>query len=177
VKLGARGFSRAEVRFEPMRRRHLPAIIRIEHRAHPKAWSIGVFNSEISQPDGSRYYVVARAEGKVAGYGGLMFVADEAHVTNVAIAPALRRHGLGTLLLAHLAHEATRRGCTAMTLEVRAGNLGAQELYKKFGFAAAGVRRNYYPETQEDAVIMWLNDLRSPEVQAKIAALEDEAYR
>jgi ribosomal-protein-alanine N-acetyltransferase len=175
MKLAARGLVRSEVTFEPMRRRHLPAVIRIEHRAHPKAWSLGVFNSEISQPEGSRYYVVARTEGKVAGYGGLMFVADEAHVTNVAVTPGLRRQGLGTLLLAHLAHEATRRGCTAMTLEVRVGNAGAQELYKKFGFTAAGVRRNYYPETNEDALVMWLYNLRSPEVQAKIAALETEA--
>jgi len=176
MKLGARGLGGSEVTFEPMRRRHLPAVIRIEHNAHPKAWSIGVFNSEISQPEGSRYYVVARSGGKVAGYGGLMFVADEAHVTNVAVAPSLRRQGVGTLLLAHLAREATRRGCTAITLEVRVGNVGAQELYKKFGFTAAGVRRNYYPETKEDALIMWLYNLRSPQVQSRISQLESQAH-
>ena len=154
-----------------MRRRHLPAVIRIEHRAHPKPWSIGVFTSELSQGS-SRHYVVIRAGGKVAGYGGLMFVADEGHVTNIAIAPSLRRQGLGTLLLAHLAREATHRGCTAMTLEVRIGNLAAQSLYRNFGFVAAGVRRNYYPETGEDALIMWLYRLSSPDVQARLDELE-----
>lgn len=171
MKLDNRGAGTSAVTFEQMRRRHLPAVMRIEHRAHPKAWSLGVFNSELSQGS-SRYYVVVRVDGRVGGYGGLMFVADEAHVTNIAIAPSLRRRGLGTLLLAHLAREGTLRSCTAMTLEVRAGNLGAQALYKNFGFVTAGVRRNYYPETGEDALVMWLYRLRSPEVQARLEALE-----
>jgi len=177
MKLGARELGGSEVTFERMRRRHLPAVIRIEHQAHPKPWTLGVFNSELSQDEASRYYVVVRSGGKVAGYGGLMFVADEAHVTNVAVAPALRRRGIGTLLIAHLAHEGARRGCSAVTLEVRMGNTAAQELYKKFGFEAAGLRRNYYPETKEDALIMWLYNLRSPEVQARISGLEAAALR
>ena len=171
VDTGAQGADGRAVTFEQMRRRHLPSVLRIEHRAHPKPWSLGVLTSELSQ-GGSRYYVVVRAEGKVAGYGGLMFVADEGHVTNIAIAPALRRQRLGTLLLAHLAHEAASRGCAAMTLEVRMGNVAAQALYKNFGFVAAGVRRNYYPETGEDALIMWLYGLRSPDVQARLDELE-----
>ena len=72
------------------------------------------------------------------------------------------------MLLAHLAREGTRRRCTAMTLEVRMGNLAAQDLYRKFGFVSAGVRRNYYPETGEDALIMWLYGLRSAGVQARL---------
>ncbi|MCL6091655.1 MAG: ribosomal protein S18-alanine N-acetyltransferase [Actinobacteria bacterium] len=171
MKLGAQGAPSSTVTFEQMRKRHLPAVLRIEHKAHPKPWSLGVFSSELSQGS-SRCYVVVRRGGKVAGYGGLMFVADEGHVTNIAIAPALRRQHLGTLLLAHLAHEATSRGCTAMTLEVRMGNLAAQALYKNFGFVGAGVRRNYYPETGEDALIMWLYGLRSPDVQARLEQLE-----
>ncbi len=161
-----------QVMIEPMRRRHLPAVIRIEHRAHPKPWSLGVFTSELAQGD-ARYYVVMRVDGKVVGYGGLMFVVDEAHVTNLAIAPSMRRQGLGTVLLAHLAREGSRRGCTAMTLEVRVGNIAAQDLYRKFGFEIAGLRRNYYLETGEDALIMWLYRLRSPEVQARLNAIEE----
>jgi len=172
-----------------MRRWHLPAVLRIEHRSHPKPWSLGVFNSELAPQDAPRYYVVLKTAGpekawpapsglhqrggkgtpKVAGYGGLMFVADEAHVTNIAVAPSLRRLGLGTRLLVHLAMEATRRGCSAMTLEVRVGNLGAQALYQGLGFVAAGVRRNYYPETREDALVMWLYHLGSEDVQARLS--------
>ncbi|MGH9104925.1 MAG: ribosomal protein S18-alanine N-acetyltransferase [Acidimicrobiales bacterium] len=157
--------------FEPMRRRHLPAVMRMEHGAHPQPWSLGVFTSELAQGP-SRYYVVMRAAGKVGAYGGLMFVGGEAHVTNLVVSPQLRRQGLGTHLLAHLAHEGARRGCSAMTLEVRMGNLAAQALYRKFGFVSAGIRRNYYPETKEDALIMWLYALGSTEVQGRIAALE-----
>lgn len=161
-----------QVLIEPMRRRHLPAVIRIEHRAHPKPWSIGVFTSELAQGE-ARYYVVMRVNGKVAGYGGLMFVVDEAHVTNLAIAPSLRRQGLGTTLLAHLVRYSAGRGCTAMTLEVRVSNVPAQDLYRKFGFVIAGLRRNYYIETGEDALIMWLYQLLSPQVQARLAAIEE----
>ncbi len=160
----------AEVTFEKMRKRHLPAVLRIEHRSHPRAWSLGVFTSELAQK-ASRYYVVCRVGGKVAGYGGLMFVADEAHVTNLAVAPDLRRQHLGARLLAHLAQESTRRRCQAMTLEVRASNVAAQQLYRKFGFVSAGVRRNYYAETGEDAIIMWLYDLLSEPVQDRLVAL------
>jgi [ribosomal protein S18]-alanine N-acetyltransferase len=172
MKTGMPSVGSVHVTFEPMRRRHLPAVMRIERRAHPKPWSLGVFTSELAQGD-HRYYVVLKADGKVAGYGGLMFAADEAHVTNIAVAPLARRQGLGSQLLAELAHESTRRQCAAMTLEVRMGNVAAQNLYRKFGFVVAGVRRNYYPETGEDAYIMWLRELRSPEVQTRLKSLEE----
>jgi [ribosomal protein S18]-alanine N-acetyltransferase len=170
MRAGAQQLGDGQVVTEPMRRRHLRSVMRIERQAHPKPWSVGVFASELGQGD-SRHYVVLRAAGKIVGYGGLMFVADEAHVTNIAIAPAERRHGLGTLLLGELAMEGTRRRCVAMTLEVRMSNVAAQNLYRKFGFVSAGVRRNYYPETGEDALIMWLNGLLSPEVQGRLQML------
>jgi len=171
MKAGTPEVGSRELVTEPMRRRHLPAVMRIERRAHPKPWSLGVFTSELAQGD-ARHYVVLKVDGKVAGYGGLMFVADESHVTNVAIAASVRRQGLGSYLLGELARESARRRCTAMTLEVRVGNLAAQNLYRKFGFVIAGVRRNYYPETGEDALIMWLRDLLSPEVQTRLRAIE-----
>jgi [ribosomal protein S18]-alanine N-acetyltransferase len=154
-----------------MRRRHLAAVIRIEHRSHPRPWSLAVFSSELAQGD-ERYYVVAKTEGKVCGYGGLMWVADEAHVTNIVVALSARRRGTGTRLLAHLAHRAIARRCTGMTLEVRMSNVAAQELYRKFGFESAGVRRGYYPETGEDGLIMWLYNLGSPAVLARLHEIE-----
>ena len=171
MKAGTPQVGSRQVATEPMRRRHLPAVMRIERRAHPKPWSLGVFTSELAQGD-ARYYLVLKVDGKVAGYGGLMFAADEAHVTNIAIA-TVPAPGPGFHLLAELAREGTRRQCTAMTLEVRMGNIAAQDLYRKFGFVVAGVRRNYYPETGEDAFIMWLHELLSPEVQARLKALDE----
>ena len=157
-----------------MRRRHLASVIRIEHHAHPRPWSLGVFAGELAQGDG-RYYVVAKLEGKVCGYAGMMFVADEAHVTNIAVAPSARRHGVGTRLLAHLVEVAVSRGCTAMTLEVRMTNTAAQDLYRKFGFVGAGVRPNYYPETGEDGLVMWLYEIGTPAVRARLRQLGAEA--
>ncbi|HET9061557.1 MAG TPA: ribosomal protein S18-alanine N-acetyltransferase [Acidimicrobiales bacterium] len=155
-----------------MHRRHLPAVLRIEHRSHPRPWSLGVFNSELSQ-GAARYYTVARHAGRVVGYGGIMFVADEAHVTNIAVAPACRRQGIGRALLAHLAIEASARGCQSMTLEVRASNEAAKRMYELFGFVQAGVRHNYYPETHEDGLVMWLYDLASPTVQERLTRLAE----
>ncbi|HYA44263.1 MAG TPA: ribosomal protein S18-alanine N-acetyltransferase [Acidimicrobiales bacterium] len=159
------------VSVELMRRRHLPAVLRIEHRAHPRPWSLGVFTSELAQREG-RYYVVARVAGKIRGYGGLMFVADEAHVTNLAVTQALRRRHVGTRILCHLAAESTRRQCRAMTLEVRVSNAAAQQLYRKVGFVDAGLRRNYYSESGEDALIMWLHELDSAGVQDRLREIE-----
>ena len=154
---------------EPMRRRHLRSVMRIERQAHPKPWSVGVFASELGQGD-SRHYVVLKAEGKIVGYGGLMFVADEAHVTNIAIGPTERAKVWGPCCWASWP-EGTRRHCVAMTLEVRMSNMAAQNLYRKFGFVSAGVRKNYYPETGEDALIMWLYGLQTAAVQARLTAL------
>lgn len=120
----------------------------------------------------NRYYVVAKLDGRVCGYAGLMFVADEAHITNIAVAPPARRQGVATRLMAHLMQESLRRRCGSMTLEVRMTNTGAQDLYRKFGFESAGVRPNYYPETGEDGLIMWLYRLGSPAVAARLREVE-----
>jgi [ribosomal protein S18]-alanine N-acetyltransferase len=105
------------------------------------------------------------------GYGGLMFVADEAHVTNVAVHPERRRLGVATRLLSGLADAAIARGCEAWTLEVRAGNHGAQELYRAFGFVPAGIRSRYYEGT-DDAIVMWCHDIQSAAYARRLAELQ-----
>ena len=95
----------------------------------------------------------------IVGYGGLMFVADEAHVTNIVVHPEHRRMGIATRLLGELATTAIERGCEAWTLEVRASSTGAQALYRTFGFAPAGIRARYY-ENVEDAIVMWCHDIQ-----------------
>jgi ribosomal-protein-alanine N-acetyltransferase len=84
-----------------------------------------------------------------------MMSVTDGHVTTIAVDPAWHRHEIGTRLLLTLAHEAIDRAALAMTLEVRLSNRGAQELYKRFGFRAVGVRKGYYADTGEDALIMW----------------------
>lgn len=146
---------------EPMRHRHVGQVLAIERSAYPKPWSTKVFHDELEQARaGHRRYLVARSGRQVIGYAGLMFVADEAHVTNIAVHPEHRRYGVATRLLIDQAQAAIRRGCTAWTLEVRASSTGAQRLYQAFGFAPAGIRKQYY-EGAEDAIVMWCPAIQS----------------
>ena len=157
---------------EPMRHRHVGQILAIERASYPKPWSAQVFHDELDQArDGQRFYLVARHGRPVIGYGGLMFAVDEAHVTNLAVHPGHRRDGVATRLLGALAREAIERGNTAWTLEVRASNVAAQQLYRNFGFAPAGVRARYYEGT-EDAIVMWCHDIQSSEYARRLQELD-----
>ncbi|WP_026369717.1 ribosomal protein S18-alanine N-acetyltransferase [Kallotenue papyrolyticum] len=107
----------------------------------------------------------------VVGYGGIWLSVDEAHITTIASAPEVRGRGVGELLLNGLIDLALECGASFMTLEVRVSNQVAQNLYLKYGFEARGVRRRYYTDNNEDALIMWTGDLRSAEYQARLRQL------
>ena len=160
-----------EVHLAPMRRRHLRSVLRIEAQVYPRPWSLSLFLSELALRS-TRTYVVARVGGVVVGYAGLMVSVDDAHVTTLAVDPGWQRQKIGTRLLLTLAAEDRRRGARNLTLEVRMSNHGAQALYTRFGFKPAGVRRNYYVETNEDALIMWANDIDDPAYIGLLARLE-----
>lgn len=160
-----------DLEIEPMRRRHIGQALTIEHDAYPNGWSHRLFLSELDQvSSGLRHYLVARRGRTVVGYAGMMFVPDEAHITNVAVAADARRQGIATQLLVRLADEAIRRDCPAWTLEVRASSSGAQALYRSFGFAPVGVRKRYY-DNVEDAIVMWCYDIQSAEYGERIRQL------
>jgi ribosomal-protein-alanine N-acetyltransferase len=161
-----------EVRIVPMRRRHLRGVLRIEQQVYPRPWTFGLFLSEIGQR-ATRLYVVARVGSDVVGYAGLFKAVDDGHVTTVAVDPAWHRHGIATRMLVALAQGAIERGCVNLTLEVRMSNSGAQALYQRFGFVPAGVRKGYYPETREDALVMWANDVDAPGYAARLTAIEE----
>ena len=147
------------LRIVPMRRRHLRSVLRIEAEVYPRPWTLGLYLGELALPEQRRVYLVARSGGHVVGHAGLMFAADDGHVTTVAVDPPWQRHGVAARLLVVLLREAIARGASALTLEVRAANQPAQALYRRFGFVEAGVRKGYYAETEEDAVIMWAEDV------------------
>ncbi|MFZ9629681.1 MAG: ribosomal protein S18-alanine N-acetyltransferase [Ilumatobacteraceae bacterium] len=162
---------------EPMRRRDLPEVMRIEQVSYPSPWSAEVFRSEIARvPRGDRHYLVLRRGGALLGYGGLMFAVDEAHVTNVAVSPDHQRQGLATRVLAELSWHAVARGSVGLTLEVRVSNVAAQGLYRRFGFESAGVRVRYYENT-EDAMVMWCHGIQSDEFAARLRSVCPEAAR
>src|SRR5580700_10455960 len=160
-----------EVHVVPMRRRHLRSVLRIEAQVYPRPWSLALFMSELGLRT-TRCYVVARVGGTVVGYCGLMLTGEDAHVTTIAVDPAWHRHKIGTRLMLFMARESLRRGSRNLTLEVRVSNHGAQALYQQFGFKPAGIRKNYYQETNEDALVMWAEDIDSDEYGARLAELE-----
>ena len=148
---------------ETMKRRHLRQVLAIEAATYDRHWSRQVFIDELAQVGrGGRHYLVARRGRSVIGYAGLWAVdvgGDvEAHVTNIVVGESARRSGVGAALMMKLAEHARAVGATAWTLEVRATAEPAQALYRRFGFAPAGIRKGYY-EHGEDAVVMWCHGL------------------
>lgn len=156
-----------DVQVGPMRRRHIPAVLRIEASVYARPWSAGLFLSELAQRT-TRAYFVARHRGKVVGYAGIMLFGDEGHITNIAVDPAFHRAKIGTRLMLTILEEARARGARAVTLEVRRSNPGAQALYRWFGFQTVGLRRGYYVETGEDAYVMWAEGVWTPEFARRL---------
>lgn len=137
--------------FEPT---DLPRVLEMETANQPQPWTEGIFNDELSAEN--RTYLVAD-DDKPVGFGGVMIVGDEAHVTNLLVDPEHRGQGLGRRLMIGLIEAAVAEGARHMTLEVRSQNVAARALYSSLGFAPVGVRRNYY--TDDDALILWAHDI------------------
>jgi ribosomal-protein-alanine N-acetyltransferase len=157
-----------------MRRRHLRGVMSIERRVYPRPWSPNLFVAEMSELS-NRAYIVARLDREVVGYGGLICYGDEAHVTTIAVEPGQHRRGIGTRLMHDLIVAGIEMGAGAVSLEVRVSNWGAQRLYGRYGFRPVGVRKNYYQEIGEDALIMWVDEVRSPEYRARLDEIMREA--
>lgn len=162
------------VAVEPMRRRHIRAVRSIDRQVYPTAWSTGIYLDELRQAS-SRVYRVARRAARVVGYGGAMLVHDEGHITSVAVDPRDQGNGVAARVLAAVHRGCVAKGATAMTLEVRASNRRAQELYRRFGYVPAGVRKSYYSDgggNREDALVMWCHDVAQAEHQERLASVE-----
>lgn len=138
----------------PMTVEDLAEAMPIEASEQPQPWSQDVFREELTRDN--RIYLVAESD-RILGYGGVMIVGDEAHVTNLVVAPDHRGNGLGRRLVRALMKAAVERGAQHLTLEVRTSNLPARSLYADLGLAPVGIRPNYY--RNEDALIMWAHDI------------------
>lgn len=159
------------VTVSPLRRRHLPSVTRIEAEVFPRPWSPALFEDELTRP--RRAYLVARVGAEVVGYAGVLLIADDGHVATVAVDPAWQGRGIATRLLVELFERARHLGAEQVTLEVRVGDRRAQSVYRRFGFAPAGMRKGYYPDG-EDALVMWAHDVRGAEHRARLDAIVAE---
>ncbi|MCX7620436.1 MAG: ribosomal protein S18-alanine N-acetyltransferase [Acidimicrobiales bacterium] len=159
-----------------MRRRHLRAVLRIENTSVHRPWSLGLFLNELGLKD-TRFYVVAKAGSSpvsqpVVGYAGLLVLEADAHLTTISVDERWRRRGVGERLMWVLIHLARSRECEAVTLEVRESNHPAISMYRKFGFEVRGRRKNYYSDLGEDALVMWVTDIRATTYLERLERIE-----
>lgn len=132
----------------------IPEVLVVEREAFTVPWTEEAFHNELKLNHFARYMIM-EYEGQTIGYAGMWTIVDEAHVTNIALLEQYRGRKWGDRLLTELMRTAAYMGMKRMTLEVRVSNLVAQRLYIKKGFKPAGVRKGYYSDNQEDALIMW----------------------
>lgn len=137
-----------------MTERNLDAVLGIENLSFASPWSKNSFLYEL-QENKRAVYLAASEEERIIGYIGMWVILDEGHITNLAVHPDYRRHGVAWRLIETLTVTAADRGLARLTLEVRRTNFTAQQLYLKAGFVSAGVRPRYYRDNDEDALIMW----------------------
>jgi ribosomal-protein-alanine N-acetyltransferase len=150
----------AEITIDIMREGDVERVYEIETRSFSIPWSLASFQSEVRNP--AARYLLLKEDGQIVAYAGMWLVLDEAHVTNIAVAPEKRGMGYGEMLTRALVQLASDSGMTWMTLECRKNNIAAQNLYRKLGFIDVGVRKRYYSDTGEDALVMALEKLPEP---------------
>ncbi|WP_243155152.1 ribosomal protein S18-alanine N-acetyltransferase [Romboutsia sp. CE17] len=142
---------------EEMKVDDIDGVFEVEKNCFEDYWSKDSFKKELS--NNLAKYLVAKVDGKVAGYVGIWFVVDEGHITNVAVHEDYRGQKIGDQLIKELVQVCKDNNIVSMTLEVRTSNTVAQNLYRKYGFKMAGIRKEYYSNNKEDAIIMW-NDIK-----------------
>lgn len=158
------------VSLEAMRMEDIPRVLEIERESFRTPWPRDAYTHELKE-NRLASYLVARTEGRIAGYAGMWVILDEAHITTIAVDPRYRGQHIGERLLVGLIEAASSRGTRWMTLEVRKSNHAAQALYKKYGFREIGMRKGYYSDNREDAIVMWTGNLREREFQERYAQL------
>jgi ribosomal-protein-alanine N-acetyltransferase len=149
----------------------IDAVQLVERASFPVPWPANAFRHELTQ-NKNAHYIIAKEGERVVGYAGLWLSLDEAHITTFAVLPDFRRRKIGERMLVSLFARAEKLGAEWLTLEVRASNLAAQRLYEKYGFRPAGIRRRYYSDNNEDAIIMWTERLKDRSVRDRLAKLK-----
>lgn len=139
-----------------MKLRDIDQILKIEHESFSIPWTKESFENELTKNKFAHYIVLEDEEG-IFGYCGIWIIIDEGHITNIALLPKYRGRKLGEALLRKVLEVARDKGVKTATLEVRLSNIIAKSLYRKLGFQDGGIRKNYYTDNQEDALVMWVN--------------------
>jgi ribosomal-protein-alanine N-acetyltransferase len=137
----------------------IDAVLAVEEASFTNPWTREMYLKELANTGVSYCYLAKDPDGVVLGFCSFWRVLDELHINNLAVLPPYRRGGIGSSLLSHLLIEGAALGARRATLEVRRSNEDARALYERFGFSVAGVRRGYYTNPPEDALILWREQL------------------
>ena len=149
-------FSDDDIEIRGMAEADLDQVLAIEANSFAAPWSRNLFKETLAFPLAFNFVAMKRVDNKVVGYANFYLIRDEVQVLNVAVEPASRKKGCATRLLVHAIALLKERKAEDFYLEVREGNASAQRLYHRLGFRKIGRRRRYYPETNEDAIVMHL---------------------
>ena len=146
-----------------MEKNDIPQVAEIEVSAYGKHhWSKDAFYSEVDNKV-AKYYTAKNSDGEVVGYAGTWHIVDEAHITTIAVKPEERRKHIADYLIIKLLEDCYNEYIKYITLEVRVSNIPAIKLYEKYGFKSLGKRKGYYQDNNEDALIMWTENIFSDE--------------
>ena len=140
-------------------RRDIDAVLAIEEASFTSPWTREMYIAEFDNRGISFFYLAKTSRGDIVGFCSFWRVLDELHINNLAVLPQHRRTGAATALLSGVLAEGARLGARRATLEVRHSNTPAQHLYERFAFTVAGVRRGYYTNPVEDALVLWKEGL------------------
>jgi [ribosomal protein S18]-alanine N-acetyltransferase len=160
----------SEIRIRVATAEDIDAMTELDATCFAAPWSRASFEAELTTNQLAWYLVaeelISEGVGLIIGYAGLWAIEDEGHITNVAVHPDYRRMHLGHILVEMLIDRTRKEGLKRFTLEVRVSNHAAIALYEQFGFVSAGLRKGYYEDNNEDAMIMWLETEENDEVDA-----------
>lgn len=164
----------ATPQLRPMGPADVPEVMAVERASYSAGWPATAFERELTQNAMARYLVLRSSpSGPVLGFGGLWLMVDEAHIVTVAIVPAERRRGLGSIIVYGLMSLAIEQQMVLATLEVRVSNEAARVLYATYGFYEVGLRKRYYSDNHEDALIMSTEDIQSEAYARRLRKLGD----
>ena len=149
----------SEINIKPMTQDDVEAVIKIEEEAYGKHhWAKTSFYDEMSN-NLAKYYAAKTLDGELVGYAGTWHIIDEGHITTIAVKKDYLRNHIGEAIIKQIIDDCYKNGIKYLTLEVRVSNIPAIKLYEKYGFQSLGTRKGYYQDNNEDALIMWTENI------------------
>ncbi|ACA45755.1 ribosomal-protein-alanine N-acetyltransferase [Clostridium botulinum] len=143
----------------PFSLEHIDGVMEIDNLSFSVPWSRNSYETELKNKFAKYIVVLNKETNKVLGFAGMWLIIDECHITNIAVHPNHRGLGIGNILMNEIIDICKEHNLTSITLEVRESNTAAKNLYYKYGFKDSGIRKGYYADNNENALLMWKTDL------------------